>query len=255
MKLLLKIAYDGSAFHGFQVQKNGVSVQSTLQDAVEKLYGARYDVTGCSRTDSGVHALEFYCTVSTGEMTGRIPLQSVPEAMNCVLPDEVAVMGAYEVPDSFHVRHDALSKEYEYLIQNDRLRNPFTVGRVWLCKRHLDESVMNRAAAHFVGEHDFSAFMSAGSKIVDTVRNVSFCRVSREDSLVKVNISANGFLYNMVRIIVGTLVEVSDGKIGEDEIPAIIASKDRSKAGLTAPPEGLYLKKVSYKTEFGKNNT
>ena len=160
MKTLLEISYVGTNFNGFQVQPNGRTVQETLQDALERLYGTRPAVKGCSRTDSGVHALQFFATF---ESDGRIPCGRLPAALNSVLPPDISVRSAVEVPEDFHVRHDVLWKEYEYLILNDSIRDPFLVGRAWQLKRPLGENELIRmraAAEAFPGKHDFGAFMA-----------------------------------------------------------------------------------------------
>ena len=246
MKLLLTISYLGTNYHGFQVQPNAVTVQSTLQDAVEKIFGVRCPVTGCSRTDSGVHANMFCCTVDTAEAQNILSPQNALRALNSVLPEDIAVLKAAEVPDSFHPRYDVLKKRYIYLIRNSQIRNPFTPDREFFYPHHLDEEKMNSAAAHFIGEHDFAAFCASGSSVKDTVRTIYECNVCRNGDTVKLVICGNGFLYNMVRIITGTLIEVSSGKITENEIDEIILSRDSSRAGYTAPACGLYLDYVTY---------
>lgn len=248
MKTFLKIAYLGTAYHGFQVQPETVTVEGTLQDAIEATFGKRYDVVGCSRTDSGVHAEGFCMTVETGEDTGRIPARSLPLAMNIHLPPDISVLDAREVEDSFHARYDVISKEYEYRIWNSRVKNPFTIDRAWHVPRMLDTEKMNRAAQALVGKHDFAAFMAQGSLPKGgTERTVYFCRVTRgEDGFVRIRIGADGYLYNMVRIIVGTLVGIAFGRFPEDAIPSMLASGNRTLSGMTAPPYGLYLVKVNY---------
>ncbi len=248
MKILLKISYLGTPYAGFQVQNNAPTVQSTLQDGVERVFGARYAVTGCSRTDSGVHADAFYCTVDAEGYGGTL-LQTperIPDAMNAVLPDSIAVLEAREVPADFHPRYSVISKEYRYLIHNSRAKDPFLTERAYHYKRPLDVALMQQAADHMVGEHDFAAFMASGSKVVDTVRCIHACQVERDGDRVTVCISANGFRYNMVRIIVGTLIAVSERKLAPQDIPAVIESRDRSRAGSTAPAHGLYLHSVAY---------
>ncbi len=245
MKLLLEIAYVGSAYCGFQVQENAPSVQKTLQDALEMLFAVPLAVSGCSRTDSGVHAKQFFCTAE-GAIPERFPLEKLPIASQGFLPKDIAVLSAKEVPASFHVRYDVQYKEYEYLILNTRESDPFMTGRAYHYARPLDASLLDRAASLFVGKHDFAAFMSAGSKIVDTERTIKYFTVEREGRLVKMRVAADGFLYNMVRILCGTLIAVAEGRIAVGDIPAIIESGDRKRAGMTLPPEGLYLSKVVY---------
>lgn len=246
MKLLLKLAYLGTRYCGYQVQKNAVSIQEKIQDCIEAVYSNRYNVTGCSRTDSGVHARCFYCTVDAGDDCYKIPIASVPVVLNKYLPEDISVTEAFLVDDSFHPRYNVKYKEYEYLILNSKIRDPFYGDRAYRVAFPLDVEKMDRAAKKICGRHDFKAFMAAGSSVQDTVRNVIDCTVSRNGNLVSIKISADGFLYNMVRIIAGTLIDVSCGKIEEDRIEEIIASCDRSMAGFTAPPCGLYLNRVVY---------
>lgn len=246
MKLFLRVAYIGTAYAGFQVQKNSVTIQEKLQDAVESLCGKRYPLSGCSRTDSGVHARDFCCTVDFGEDINKIPATRFPEAMNHFLPGDISVFSAREVSDGFHPRYDVLSKEYEYLIFNSKNRSPFYEGLAYLFNPSLDENKLNELGAQICGKKDFRAFMSAGSDVEETVRTVNYCTASREGEIIRIRISADGFLYNMVRIIVGTLIEASLGKL-EMTIPEIISSLDRNNAGFTAPACGLYLNRVEYR--------
>lgn len=246
MKILLELCYDGSSFCGYQVQPGKPTVQSALQDAIEKVYGVRYPVKGCSRTDSGVHALQYFATYDTDKM---LPAERIPAALNSVIDKHIAIKSVRVVDDSFHVRHDVKMKEYEYLVSIGDIPDPFMIGRVWHYPKKLRDDrifLMREAAKGFVGRHDFSAFMSAGSDIADKVRDVKYLDVTEQDGLIRIRIAADGFLYNMVRIIVGTLIDVASGRIPPEDIPAIIESKDRANAGMTAPPEGLYLRKVVF---------
>ena len=246
MKLLLKIAYDGRGYCGWQVQKNGKSVQGELCRAAGEIYGVGVAVTGCSRTDSGVHAKEYFCTLETPKDAPEIPLLSIPRALNSNLPEDITVYDAVEVGQDFHARYGVKEKTYEYVFDNGVCRDPFLFSRAWHIPKRLDDALMNEAAALFVGEYDFSAFMASGSSVTDTVRRVSAASVRREGEKVIFSVTANGFLYNMVRIMAGTLRDVSIGKISALSVKEIILSKDRRKAGITAPPDGLYLTKVVY---------
>ncbi len=245
MKLLLEIKYDGGGFHGWQVQPGKVTVQSCIQDAVEKLFGKRYGVTGCSRTDSGVHARQFFCTVD-GVDGDRISPDRVPRALCALLPDEVSAVSCREVPNSFHPRYSCKGKEYEYIINARPFRDPFLQGRAWQLCRSLDIAAMERAAAGIVGKHDFSSFCAANASTSDNVREVEYCTVTERDGIVRINIMADGFLYNMVRIITGTLVSVGLGKKEYENTREIIGKLDRKAAGVTAPACGLYLNRVIY---------
>lgn len=243
MKVLLNVSYIGTSYHGWQVQPNAITVQEALQDAIERITGERSDLTGCSRTDAGVHALNYFCAFTPCK---KIDLFALPKALNAVLPKDIAVKSAVSVEEDFHPRYSAKEKEYIYRIYNEYNRDPFEDGRSLHYKYNLDVEKMKKAAEHILGTHDFLAFCSAGSSVKDTVRTVSLLDIEKEENVITVRIRADGFLYNMVRIIVGTLIAVSEGTVALDEIPEIIASCDRTKAGPTAPPEGLYLNRVFY---------
>ena len=247
MKYFAKIKYLGGAFHGFQVQPDERTVQGELCSALELALGVPCKVTGCSRTDAGVHANEFCITVEADGAT--VPADKLPIAAARFLPDDLSLFFAKECDESFHPRYDAVSKEYLYRIINQKIFDPFEVGRAWFPQRTFNSDGIRRmqeAAIHFIGKHDFSAFMSEGSDVVDCVRMVHSLTVEERGNLVEIRISADGFLYNMVRIIVGTLAEVAYGRFSPDDIPEIILSKDRTRAGMTAPAHGLYLNKVTY---------
>ncbi len=246
MKILLELSYLGTGFSGYQVQPDKPTVQSALQDAIEAVYGVRYDVKGCSRTDAGVHALRYYATFDTDK---NIPLDRLPYALNSAIDRRISVRSAVEVAADFHVRHDVKEKEYEYLLRLSKIPDPFYLDRAWqFPKPILPDGIkrMREAAAYFVGSHDFAGFMSSGSDIADTVRTVTRLEIIEDVELVRIRIAADGFLYNMVRIIVGTLLDVALGKIEPSDMGDIIASCDRRCAGMTAPPEGLYLRRVEF---------
>lgn len=242
-RLLLTLRYNGAGYHGWQVQPNGVTVQQTLQDAVERVTGVRAGVTGCSRTDAGVHADMFCCTMDTDS-----PLrdQRMIGALNACLPRDIAVYGCREVAADFHPRYSALGKRYVYRIYNAPFRNPFWEGRALHMRKPLDTAAMTENAAAFCGTHDFSAFCAAGSTVEDTVRTVHRAEVMRTDDVVCFTVEADGFLYNMVRIMVGTLLDMEAGRIPQGSVSAMLESRDRSRAGATAPACGLYLDKVFY---------
>ena len=246
MKIMLDISYLGTAYCGWQVQPNAVSVQEKLQDAVQEVFGSRYDVTGCSRTDSGVHAKSFICTVCVDSNANAVPVARVPLALNSRLPDDIAVKSARIVPCDFHPRYSARGKEYEYIFCDCEFRNPLLLGRAAYVFPKLDEKAMNQAAAYFTGYHDFSAFMSSGSKITDARRTIFNCSVTRLADTVKLTVSADGFLYNMVRIIAGTLADVGHARLCPSDVKKIIDSGKRELAGKTMPAEGLYLSRVFY---------
>ena len=252
MKILLHISFLGTEYCGYQVQPNGVSVQQKLNEAAKLLFGYDCDIVGCSRTDSGVHANEFCASVSKkGEnhLETSIPTEKIPRAFSYYLPDDIVVFSAEEVNDDFHPRYDVVSKEYVYKILNREARDPFLQGRVWHIPRKINDAAlenMNMAASKLLGTHDFASYMASDSKIKDTVRTIFDIGVSKEGDVIEFHISADGFLYNMVRIIMGTLVDVAFGKFTPEYIEKITEAKDRKFAGTTAPAQGLYLNKVVY---------
>ncbi len=245
-KYLLTLAYDGSAYAGFQVQKNQKTVQSTIQDAIACLYGTRLPVTGCSRTDAGVHARDYKLSFSVSDTLPHIPCARLPYALNTYLPQDIAVKTAQIVPSSFHVRHDVWEKEYIYLVHNTSLRDPFSVQRAYIYHPPIDAEMLDAASKAFLGTHDFAGFMAAGVTLADTVRTVRSVSVRREGEHVIFSIAADGFLYHMVRIFVGTMLAVAEGKRAAADLPAVIAARDRSLAGMTVPAHGLYLNRVQY---------
>ena len=247
MKYFAKIKYLGTNFHGFQVQPNLRTVQGELCAALELAFGTPCKVTGCSRTDAGVHANEFCITVENDG--GTIPPDKLPVAVARFLPPDLSLYYAEQCSEDFHPRYDCVKKEYLYRIINRPIYDPFEYGRAWFLSRLVSDrglELMREAAAYFIGRYDFSTFMSEGSDVEDTVRCVTALSVERAGDLIEIRISADGFLYNMVRIIVGTLTEVAFGRIELSDIPEIIASCDRSRAGMTAPADGLFLNKVIY---------
>ena len=252
MKVLLHISFLGTNYCGYQVQPNGVSVQQKLNEAAKALFGYDCNIVGCSRTDSGVHANEFCAAVSKkGEsfLETEIPTERIARAMSHYLPSDISVWRAEAVDDDFHPRYDVKHKEYVYKIWNGECRDPFLEGRAWHCPRHIGQTEferMNEAANKLLGKKDFASFMASDTKIKDTVRTIFDAGVKKEGNLIEFHVSADGFLYNMVRIIMGTLVDVAYGKISADDIEKIIEAKDRRAAGTSAPPQGLYLNRVTY---------
>lgn len=252
MKILLTLSYLGTNFQGYQVQKSGRTVQGELNAAAKALFGYDCDVTGCSRTDTGVHANTFCAAITKhGEQSleTKIDVSRIPAAMNAHLPPDISVRKAEWVDESFHPRYDIQYKEYIYRIYNAPSPSPFEVGRAWHIPYVIDASTvekMDAAAKRFVGKYDFSAFMASGSTVESTVRDVKYASVTREGDVIVFKVAADGFLYNMVRIMTGTLVAVAQGKISVEEIPDIIASLDRRRAGMTAPASGLYLNRAVY---------
>ena len=251
MKYFAKVKYLGTDFHGFQVQPGKRTVQGVLCEALTKAFGVPTSVTGCSRTDAGVHANEFCLTLENEG--GTIPADKLPVAVARFLPNDLSLYYAKECPENFHPRYDVVFKEYLYRIRNARVYDPFDFGRVWFVPREItDEGIgkMREASEYLVGRNDYSAFMSEGSDAEDTVRSVYSLTVNKQGEEIQIKISADGFLYNMVRIIVGTLTEVGLGRFSPKDVAKMLKSKDRKQAGTTAPAEGLYLNKVSYKIPF-----
>lgn len=241
--LLLTISYDGSNYHGWQVQKNAVTVQEVFQNAVKKLFKQNIDIKGCSRTDSGVHANK-YCVSFKADTD--IPCENIIMALNSYLPDDIAVLNCTDMYIDFHARYSVVKKEYVYIINNSKIRNPFLRNYAFWYRYDINADYLNEQAQAFVGTYDYSGFCSANSGVEDTVRTVYSFEVSRKGDMVYFKVSADGFLYNMVRIMVGTLLFVNEGKIKKDELKNVILSKNRKLAGKTAPPQGLYLNDVIY---------
>ena len=252
MKVLVKISYLGTAYCGYQVQPNGISIQQRLNEATRAAFGFDCDIVGCSRTDSGVHANEFCATVAkkgSEMLPTAIPIERIPLAISAYLPQDICVFAAEWVADTFHARYDVKEKEYLYRFYNRAVRSPFEEGRAAHIPKQLDEAAvlaMDRAAKTLCGTQDFAAYMAQGSSVKSTVRTVTRAEVFREGDCVILRIAADGFLYNMVRIIAGTLLAVGQGKLGLEDVKAITASHDRTLAGSTMPACGLYLNRVIY---------
>ncbi len=239
---MFKIAFVGSSFHGWQQQENAITVQGELKSAFKRLTGEDVNIIGCSRTDAGVHANEYFFNVKT---ESTIPCENFPSALSSAeLTGEISVISCKEVPEEFNARFDAQKKEYIYVIENTKIPSPFNYKRAYHYKYNADVSLMNDAAKQFIGEYDFSAFCASGAQVLSKVRTIYDASVYRQGGLIIFKVCGNGFLYNMVRIMAGTLIYVNNGKISVDEIKPIIESKDRKRAGITAPPDGLYLNKV-----------
>ena len=243
MKLVIKIAYKGTNYCGWQVQPNKPTVQGVLQQAIEAAFGTKITLTGCSRTDAGVHAREFVAAVE-GNLP-NLPATAFPLAVNKLLPSDIAILSADYADGDFHPRYSAKGKEYVYTIHNSRINDPFCAETAWEFHRRIDEALANDLCAEFVGKQDFAAFMAAGSKIVDTVREIKYFNCRRHGDKVIFTVAADGFLYNMVRIMVGTVAEMASGT-EMPPIKEIIKSKNRALAGTTAPAKGLALNKVFY---------
>ncbi len=242
-RILLTISYDGTAYHGWQVQPNAVTVQSVMCECLEQILKTKVSVTGTSRTDAGVHAKEFTCHF---DCMDNIPNEAFLRGLNSVLPDDIAVLDCKQVPNDFHARYNAKGKTYCYNIYNSAKKDPFKSRYSWQIERPLDIDKMNEFAGRIIGKHDFCAFSSSSRSVEDTVRTVRECFITKQDDDIKLTVTADGFLYNMVRIIAGTAVAVSDGKVKIEDLPDIFNSKDRDRLGVTAPANALFLEKVHY---------
>ena len=242
--LLLKLAYDGTRYHGWQIQENAVTVQQVFQEALCKVTGRQEDLKACSRTDTGVHAREFCVSLKT---ESPIPEERLVAALNHYLPQDMAVRSCQRVGEDFHARYSCKGKEYCYEIWNHPVREPFLAGRALHYWYPIDEALLDQAAQHYLGSHDFSSFCTLDKRERgDLTRRVFTSRVERRGDLVVFTVGADGFLYNMVRIMVGTLLRVQQGKFSPEDIPGILEAKDRKAAGPTAPACGLYLNRVFY---------
>ena len=243
--LLLTISYKGTNYHGFQVQKNAITVSQVLQSAVESIINHDIDIKGCSRTDAGVHA-NIYCVSFKTE--SNIDCFNFVRALNTKLPRDIVAIKCQEVDLDFHARYNCKKKEYIYKIWNDYC-SPFFYDLMYHYKWHLDEKILDEEAKDFIGTHDFKSFCNKkkGKNMDDTVRTIYEFNVRRDNCVVIFEVCGNGFLYNMVRIMVGTLIFIQEGKIKRKMIPHIIKEKNRSLAGKTMVAKGLYLNNVFYK--------
>ena len=241
--IALFLKYKGTAYHGWQVQKNACTVAQTLEEAAACVVGHKVHMTGCGRTDAGVHARVYVANFRT---ESRIPTDRLPYALNTHLPEDIVVYEAHEMPEHFNSIGSCTKKEYTYLIYNSRIRDPFYVNRAWFYPKHLDEKIMQAAASQFVGTHDFAAVRSLGTDVKSTIRTVHHFEVERDGDLIYCRICANGFLYNMARAMTGTVIYAAEGKINPNEIGALLESGNRTAAGPTVPAGGLYMTQLWY---------
>lgn len=243
MKILIRIAYDGSKYFGWQRQKEFISVQQKVEEALSTLFKKNIAIRGSSRTDTGVHAMAQGAVFETDT---SIPMNKLPYAVNSFLPNDIVVWEAREVDENFHPQYSVIDKTYEYKIQNSQFRNPKLYNYTEFVRYDLNIEDMKKACEFFIGEHNFKAFCATGGQSKTTVRIIYDLFVTKDDDIITIKIKGNGFLYNMVRIIAGTLVEVGRGKIKPEEIADIILSEDRQKAGKTMAANGLTLMEVNY---------
>ena len=241
--IAITLKYLGTAYHGWQVQKTQITVGETVEKAVAMVVGHPVHVTGCGRTDAGVHARVYVANFRT---TSRIPCERLPYALNTHLPLDIVVTHAMDVHENFNAIGSCVRKEYTYLIYNSAIKDPFYVNRAWFYPKHLDETVMQRAGDQFVGTHDFAAVRSVGTEVKSTVRTVYYYEVAREGDLLSLRVCANGFLYNMARAMAGTVVYAAEGKLPPDSVAEILENGDRKAAGPTVPPGGLYMTQLWY---------
>lgn len=243
MNIKLNLEFDGTNYCGWQIQPNDPTIQGVLKDAIFNVTGETVMPKGSSRTDSGVHAKGYVCNFNTQT---NIPLERLPHALNAQLPEDIRVTKAEIVSDDFIASCSAIKKTYRYTIDNSVTGDVFLSRYAWHYKYPLDVGKMQEAGAHFCGTHDFLGFAASGFSVKTTVRTIHELKITQSGNIITMDITGDGFLYNMVRIIMGTLVYVGGGKIAPDQIPEIIASRDRCRAGITAPAHGLCLKEVFY---------
>jgi tRNA pseudouridine38-40 synthase len=241
IKLILE--YDGAAYHGWQYQNNALSVQEVLSRAIYKLTGEDIMPEGAGRTDAGVHALG---QVASFKTRSSIPAEKFTPALNTYLPEDVSVRSSESVADDFHARFSAKGKHYRYIILNTPQRSALWAKRAWHIREKLDEEAMTEAASYFIGTHNFEAFCAAGHHVKTFERTVTLSQWKREGDLLIFDTQGNGYLYNMVRIMVGTMVDIGKGRFAPDIIKKAIENRQRNSIGMTAPPSGLYLMEVFY---------
>ena len=244
--IALKLMYVGTAYHGWQIQKNAITIEEVLEKALSTVVCHPVKCTGAGRTDAGVHAEVYIANFRT---TSTIPCDRIPLAVNTRLPEDVVVVKATEVPEEFNAIGSCIKKEYTYRIYNNRLGNAFLVDRAWFYPKYLDEGIMQAAADRFVGTHDFAAVRSGGTETRTTVRTVHYFNVKRTGDLIEASVCANGFLYNMVRAMVGTIVYAAEGKFPPEAVTEILEGRNRTAAGPTVPPGGLYMTNLWYQEE------
>jgi len=245
-RVKLVVAYDGTNYCGWQIQPNGITIESVLNEHLSKLLKEDIVVTGASRTDSGVHSLG---NVAIFDTNTRMPADKISFALNQKLPEDIVVQDSREVPSDWHPRYQKGRKTYEYRILNKTFRNPTRRLDTYFYHHRLDIEAMKEAAGYLIGEHDFKSFCAASAQVKTTVRTIYDCQVLKEDDVITIRVTGNGFLYNMVRIIAGTLIKVGAGDIKPEEIPVILDACDRSKAGPTAPAKGLTMIGITYEED------
>lgn len=238
------VAYDGTNYCGWQVQPNGITIEEVLNRSLSNILGEKIEVMGASRTDSGVHSLG---NVAVFDTNTRMPADKIAFALNQRLPEDIVVQGSCEVPSDWHPRYQESTKTYEYRILNRTFRMPTRRLDTYFYHYPLDVEQMSEAASYLVGTHDFASFCAANAQVKSTVRTIYSCTAQKENDIITIRVTGNGFLYNMVRIIAGTLIEVGAGKRRPEEIKDILAAENRDAAGPTAPAQGLTMMGIEYK--------
>lgn len=239
----LTVAYEGTAYHGFQRQNNAISIQQVLEERLAKLFGHDLKIAGSGRTDAGVHA---YGQVVTFKTSGKIPTASIPIASRSLLPYDIVVTKAEDVPKDFHAQFSARSKIYVYRVYSHSVPDPFLRNLVWMIPRKLDVPAIQEAMETIVGTHDFSAFRASGGAPTSPIRTIMTAQCQVQDRILELSFWGDGFLYHMVRNLTGTLMEIGLGKLAVTDMKRILDGRDRKKAGITAPAQGLYLQEVFY---------
>lgn len=246
MRVKLVVAYDGTNYSGWQLQKNAVTIEQKLNEALSDLLGEEIVVTGASRTDAGVHSLGNVCVFDTET---RIPAEKICYALNARLPEDIVVQASCEVAADFHPRAGKSSKTYEYRVLNRTLPDPTRRHDTYFYHYDLDVDAMAKAASYLEGEHDFKSFCSVHAQVETTVRTIYSCTVTKDEDVIRIRVTGNGFLYNMVRIIAGTLIEVGARKRQPEEIIEMLEKADRCTAGPTAPAHGLTMLEIKYEPQ------
>ena len=246
-RIKLIVAYDGTNYHGWQFQPGSSTIEGELNKHLSELFKEKITVIGASRTDAGVHAL---CNVAVFDTNARIPAQRVAYALNQRLPEDIRIRKSEEVSEDFHPRKQVTRKTYEYKILNEEFANPMERLYAYFTYVPLDETKMQEAARCLIGEHDFASFCAAGSTAETTIRTIHDITVERNGTMISIKVTGNGFLYNMVRIIAGTLMEAGNGRIAPKQVKEILEARDRTKAGPTAPAKGLTLYRYQFEDEL-----
>ena len=241
--LKVTMGFRGTNYHGFQRQPNGITVQEVVETALSQLFNEPVTIQGCSRTDTGVHAKEYCFTMPTEK---QLPERNFIRGACGYLPEGISIYRVEEMPPEFHARFSCKAKEYMYRIHNSESKNPFTTDLELLYRRKMDIPLMQEAAQHFVGTHDFATFCTNYTEKQNTIRTIHDITIEKQGNTVILLVKGNGFLYNMVRILVGTLLSVNEGRIAVSELDDLLASKNRVLAGITAQAHGLYLNRVFY---------